>query len=231
MNKNAAGVYHCAMNKLANSVYQWADYGATMPAINNPALPTGPASDAHLPDERATVLRVQAGDQQAFGELVRKYMQRAYYGALGLTGSHDDALELSQEAFARAFRARDSIDPERPFYTWYYQILRRLCFNLGRDESSRRRKLQEQGSWLLAEAEQRQNPGPETTLQQQQLQGRCQQAIESLPDTEREIIVLRELQGLGYQEIAGLLDIPIGTVMSRLYSARKRLATHLAELK
>jgi RNA polymerase sigma-70 factor (ECF subfamily) len=82
-------------------------------------------------------------------------MQRAYYGALGLVGSHEDALDISQEAFVRAFRARDSIDPERPFYTWYYQILRRLCFNLGRDRSTRRARIDDAGSWLVAQAESR----------------------------------------------------------------------------
>lgn len=194
------------------------------------SCPTSTTSAAHLQDERETVLRVQQGDQQAFGELVSKYMKRAYYGALGLTGSHDDALELSQEAFARAFRARASIDPERPFYTWYYQILRRLCFNLGRDETSRRKSLQQQSSWLVSEEQQRQEHSPDAVLLQQQTQDRCRLAIEALPDAEREIIVLRELQDLSYQEIAGLLDIPVGTVMSRLYSARKRLASSLTEL-
>ena len=61
-------------------------------------------------------------------------MQRAYYTALGLVGNHDDALDLSQEAFARAFRARATIDAERPFFPWLYQIIRRLCFNHARDE-------------------------------------------------------------------------------------------------
>ncbi len=201
-----------------------------MPAIDESMLPTGSKPAEHPKDERAIVLRVRAGDHQAFGELVKKYMQRAYYGALGLTGSHDDALELSQEAFARAFRARDSIDPERPFYTWYYQILRRLCFNLSRDRTSQQRKLSEQGSWLLTEAEQRQAANPDAMLQQQQLQQRCRVAMEGLPAAEREIIMLRELQDCSYQEIAALLDIPVGTVMSRLYSARKRLAASLTEL-
>jgi RNA polymerase sigma-70 factor (ECF subfamily) len=222
------------MNKFPTGVYQWAEYGASMPTIDETILP-GSSRQAdhpadHFGDERAIVLRMRAGDHQAFGELVRKYMQRAYYGALGLTGSHDDALELSQEAFARAFRARDSIDPQRPFYTWYYQILRRLCFNLGRDEAGRRKKLIQQGSWLVSEEEQRQDGSPEAVLLQTQLQQRCRLAIENLPPNEREIIVLREFQDLGYQEIATLLDIPVGTVMSRLYSARKRLAASLAEL-
>jgi RNA polymerase sigma-70 factor (ECF subfamily) len=201
-----------------------------MPAIND-SLPQNRAGFIEQSsDERETVLRVQSGDQQAFGELVRKYMQRAYYGALGLTGSHEDALDLSQEAFARAFRARTSIDPERPFYTWYYQILRRLCFNRGRDESSRRKKLRQQSCWLISEEQDRQTASPDAVMLQQQLQERCGLAIETLPDAEREIIVLRELQDLSYQEIAGLLDIPVGTVMSRLYTARKRLASSLAEL-
>ncbi|MDZ4730114.1 MAG: sigma-70 family RNA polymerase sigma factor [Xanthomonadales bacterium] len=199
------------------------------------AIDESPDFSAHhyanaVSGERAIVLRVQAGDQQAFGELVMKYMQRAYYGALGLTGSHDDALELSQEAFARAFRARATIDPELPFYTWYYQILQRLCFNLGRDGKTRREKLAEQNSWLVAEAESRQPHNPETQLQQEQLAACSRAAIESLGNTEREIIVLRELQDMSYQDIATLLDIPIGTVMSRLYTARKRLATQLADL-
>lgn len=180
--------------------------------------------------ERDMVLRAQSGDQRAFGELVTKYMQRAYFGALGLTGSHDDALELSQEAFARAFRARASIDPERPFYTWYYQILRRLCFNLGRDTKTRRDHLQAQTSWLVSEAESRGPQGPEAQLQHDQLQARAAAAIAGLGDTEREIIVLRELQDMSYQDIASLLDIPVGTVMSRLYTARKRLATTLADI-
>lgn len=201
-----------------------------MPAIDEPALQPDTAGVTQSRDEREIVRRIQAGDHQAFGELVTKYMKRAYYGALGLTGSHEDALELSQEAFARAFRARESIDPDRPFYTWYYQILRRLCFNLGRDESGRRQKLQAQGSWLVSEEEQRQEGGPEAALLRSQLQQRARLAIESLPANEREIIVLRELQDNSYQEIAELLDIPVGTVMSRLYSARKRLAAALAEL-
>jgi RNA polymerase sigma-70 factor (ECF subfamily) len=200
--------------------------GENMSAIEN-HMDNGVAYDL---GERDMVLRAQSGDQQAFGELVTKYMQRAYFGALGLTGSHDDALELSQEAFARAFRARASIDPERPFYTWYYQILRRLCFNLGRDSKTRRDHLQAQSNWLVSEAESRGPKGPEAQLQQDQLQARAATAIGGLGDNEREIIVLRELQDMSYQDIASLLDIPVGTVMSRLYTARKRLATTLADV-
>ena len=98
--------------------------------------------------DRMLVLRAQRGEPAAFGELVNRYMQRAYFAALGLVGSPDEALDLSQEAFARAFRARGRLDPERPFFPWLYQIIRRLCFNHSRDRAAHRRKLEGAGSWL-----------------------------------------------------------------------------------
>ena len=70
-------------------------------------------------DEPSLVRRAQAGDREAFGELVALYMRQSYYAALALVGSHDDAMDLSQEAFVRAFRARSSLDPDRPFYAWH----------------------------------------------------------------------------------------------------------------
>jgi RNA polymerase sigma-70 factor (ECF subfamily) len=158
-------------------------------------------------------------------------MQRAYYGALGLVGSHADALDLSQEAFVRAFGARSTIDPERPFYTWFYQILRRLCFNQGRDRHNRQRLQDEAQSWLVAEHDIRGSGTPEQNIEREQRQGLTRLAIEGLPDAEREIIVLRELEELSYRQIADLLEIPQGTVMSRLYAARKRLAATLVALK
>ena len=81
----------------------------------------------------------RAGDSEAFGVLVARYMRRAYIHALGIVGSREDALDLSQEAFVRAYRARHSLDPDRAFYAWLYQILRRLRFNLLRDTKTRAR--------------------------------------------------------------------------------------------
>jgi RNA polymerase sigma-70 factor (ECF subfamily) len=181
-------------------------------------------------DERALVLRAQAGDLEAFGDLVSRYMRRAYYAALGLVGSHDDAMDLSQEAFARAFRARTSLDPDRPFYTWLYTILRRLCFNFLRDRNTRARKLAEAAGWLSDEASARaaaHNPARVTELAE--LRRSVARAIEGLPERQREVLVLQEFEGLRYREIADLLGIPIGTVMSRLYAARRHLAASLAE--
>ncbi len=180
--------------------------------------------------EGPLILQARAGDRSAFGELVSRHMRRAYFAALGLVGSHDDALDLSQEAFGRAFRARRSLDPERPFYPWLYQILRRLCFNFLRDRKTRDTRLAEAAPWLVEEAGARAVAGdPAWQAEQQELRDRIEAAIAGLAAREREVLVLREFEGLRYREIAELLDIPIGTVMSRLYTARRSLAAALRE--
>ena len=84
-------------------------------------------------DDQTLILLSQEGNKQAFGILVKRYMQRSYYVALGLVSSHEDALDLSQEAFVRAYRAIKRFEPGRQFFTWFYQILRNLCFNFIRD--------------------------------------------------------------------------------------------------
>jgi RNA polymerase sigma-70 factor (ECF subfamily) len=178
--------------------------------------------------ESALMQRASRGDSAAFGELVRRNMQRGYRAALGLVGSHDDALDLSQDAFARALNHAAKMDPERPFYPWFYQILRRLCFNFLRDRANRRRLLDEAGGWIGDDPifGSRQNH-PDTRLQREDARRIVVKAIATLPDVQREVLVLREFEDLKYAEIALLLDIPAGTVMSRLYAARRALADAL----
>jgi RNA polymerase sigma-70 factor, ECF subfamily len=177
--------------------------------------------------DEVLVRRAQAGDPDAFGQLVERYMRRAYYSALSLVGSREDALDISQEAFARAYRARRTIDPDRPFYAWLYQILRRLCFNFLRDRQARARRLDAAGAWLADEAAGRAAPGPEESYVKAEARRRVAAAIEQLPSREREVLALREFEGLSYREIAELVGIPMGTVMSRLYAARQHLAAAL----
>ena len=185
----------------------------------------------HGVSDHVLVLKAQAGDREAFGELVTRYMRRAYYAALGLTGSHDDALDLSQEAFVRAYRARASLDPDRPFYPWLYQIVRRLCFNLQRDRRTRRRRMEEATPWLQDQAGARAAASdPARSAERSELRCRLEVAIDALPEREREVLVLKEFEGLRYREIAELLGIPIGTVMSRLYTARRNLAEILGDV-
>jgi RNA polymerase sigma-70 factor (ECF subfamily) len=188
-------------------------------------------ADEREPNERVLVARARAGDRRAFGELVTRHMRRAYFAALGLTGSHEDALDLSQEAFARAFRARASLDPDRPFYAWIYQIVRRLCFNFLRDRRTRRERLALATPWLVDQAGARAaQADPARSVERAELRARLQVAIEELPEREREVLVLKEFEGLRYREIADLLGIPIGTVMSRLYAARRHMADQLRDV-
>jgi RNA polymerase sigma-70 factor (ECF subfamily) len=180
--------------------------------------------------DAALVRRTHAGDTRAFGALVERYMRRAYYAALGLVGSSDDALDLSQEAFVRAFNARHTIDPDRPFYAWLYQIIRRLCFNHTRDRRTRRRGIEAAGDWLTEQASARTaGMNPDRALERAEAKRRVARALDSLSDRDREVLVLKEFEGLRYREIAEILGVPIGTVMSRLYSARRRLAAALEE--
>ena len=176
------------------------------------------------------MLRARRGDREAFGFLITQHMQRAYFTALGLVGSHEDAQDLSQEAFARVYRKHESLDPEKPFYGLVYQILRRLCFNHLRDAKSRAARLRERASWLTDEAQLR-NAGADPALraEKNELCGRLELAIASLSDKEREVLVLKEFDGLRYREIGDLLGIRIGTVMSRLYAARRSLAESLED--
>ena len=170
------------------------------------------------------------GDGEAFGELVRRHMRRAYFAALGLTGSHEDALDLSQEAFTRALRASRSLDPGRPFYPWLYGILRRLCLNHLRDGRARSAKLEVAGGWLVDDARERAAAaGPERGAEREELRRRLATAIGELSPVQREALVLRDFEGLRYAEIAVLLEIPEGTVRARLFAARMALAESLVE--
>lgn len=153
-------------------------------------------------------------------------MQRAYYTALGLTGHHESAMDLSQDAFVKAYKAIHKIDEERNFFTYYYRILRNLCLNFIRDRKKHARSFSEIGEMQYQHLE---NPGadPSAALEKQEQKEQVWNAIQQLKPDHREIIILKEFRDYSYEEIAGLLDIPLGTVMSRLYHARKSLKTKL----
>ena len=176
-------------------------------------------------DDRTLIAQSQNGDKRAFGLLVKRYMQRAYYSALGLVGSHDGALDLSQEAFIRAYRALNNFDPDKRFFTWYYHILRNLCFNFLRDRAKHARTFSEVGTSRIALV----GDGTEASdnVEREELRKAVWNALEDLRDQEREIIILKDFQELSYKEIAEVLACPIGTVMSRLFNARKALKAKL----
>ncbi|MBM3318357.1 MAG: sigma-70 family RNA polymerase sigma factor [Candidatus Eisenbacteria bacterium] len=172
--------------------------------------------------EQALIRRCQAGDREAFAPLVVRYRSRAASFALAWTGSTEDALDLSQEAFARAFRAIRRFDPARPFYPWLHRILKNLCLNhLGR--AFRLREVP-----LIDAGEQADDAGaPDRGLEREEACRQVWEGIRRLGPRDREILILREFQHLTYAEAAVVLGIPRGTVMSRLHQARLRLRREL----
>lgn len=159
--------------------------------------------------------------------LVEKYKTRAYYAALMYTHNRDDALDLSQEAFYRAYKALNKFDTTKNFYTWFYKILKNISINY-----VTRRKTHNQVS---ADSENRPElvsgeANPEEIFERSEQSRLLWEAINRLKENDREIIILKEFQEMSYQEIAETLKIPAGSVMSRLYYARKRLLNEVEHI-
>ncbi len=157
-----------------------------------------------------------------FEMLVKQNMKRAYFTALGFVGSHDAALDLSQEAFIRAYRSFSKFDRKQKFFTWYYKILKNLCLNFIRDK-----KTKKESSFIEIDSENLQAEDLLKNTESAELILILEKAIEKLEIEEKEIIILREFEGYSYKEISELLKIPIGSVMSKLYYSRKKIADKL----
>jgi RNA polymerase sigma-70 factor (ECF subfamily) len=167
-------------------------------------------------DDREAVARCLAGEPQHFRALVERYQTEALGHALAVLGHREDACDAVQEAFLEAYVALPRFDVSRAFYPWFYVILRNRCFKL-LDRRKRRPEAAVGGSeQLLLIAGQAENVGPE-----------LEEALWSLEPADREIILLKHLDGLSYAELAERLAIPLGTVMSRLNHARRRLRERL----
>lgn len=186
--------------------------------------------DSERQQESEWIKQCQDGDKEAFGLLVRKYMKRAYYVALGIVGAHDEALDLSQEAFVRAFRSIHTFDLNRKFFTWYYQILRNLCLNYLRDSKKEFPALSILIEEDIRSANVTEDADQVTKVEQSELKELIWNALWKLKWEERQLIVARDLLDTPYKTLAEILDCPIGTVMSRLYYARKALRKKIEEL-
>jgi RNA polymerase sigma-70 factor (ECF subfamily) len=166
--------------------------------------------------------RCQRGSPEAFEVLVNRYMKDAYFIALGLVGNREDAMDLSQEAFVRAYRHIKDVKPGRKFFPWFYQILKNLCV------SHLRKRRYRQASSLDSEncpevASTDDCFSPEEVAKRNEMKDKVWQAIGKLDDKHREVIILRHFQNMSYDQIAEALYCNKGTVTSRLYYARKRL--------
>ncbi len=185
----------------------------------------------NLGEEGSIIERCKKGDREAFATIVQKYMKPAYYVALGYVGKPEDALDLSQDAFVNAFRHIKRFDTTKTFFPWFYSILKNLCMN----HLNRLRRRREDSIDEMAEEEGQvpipiETADPEASVVRKDLEVKIGQALTRLRPKDREIIILQHFQDYSYQEIADLLGIPIGTVMSRLYSARQALRRELERM-
>lgn len=168
-------------------------------------------------DDPVAIRRCKGGDKDAFRYLVERYQREAMGHALAILADREDALDVVQEAFFDAYQAIGRFDTARQFYPWFYTILRNRCFKL---IAARKKKA---GMFLDQEMILASVSGvpPEDRVA-------LERALLELSSEERELVTLKHLDGMSYEELAERLEIPKGTVMSRLYHARKRLREKLA---
>jgi RNA polymerase sigma-70 factor, ECF subfamily len=167
--------------------------------------------------------RLRAGDAPAFEELVMTYQHRVFGVALRMLGNRAEAEEVAQEAFVRAHRALGAFRGDAKLSTWLYAITSRLCLNR---LASGERRLTRQGEDALLRLSDA-GPRPDAALERRELETALGRAIAELPEDRRIVVVLRDLEGLSYEEIAEVLELPLGTVRSRLHRARADLKEKL----
>jgi RNA polymerase sigma-70 factor (ECF subfamily) len=178
-------------------------------------------------DDEALVRLTLNGEREAFSELIIRYQGRALGVVTGVVGNREDALDVVQDAFMKAYTSLGSFRFGSKFYTWFYRLLVNRAIDKLR-EISRNPGASYDETWmkedgLASPVYSEYTDGPERLVQRKELKESIKEAIDSLSENHRVVIVLRELEGLSYEEIAGILGISIGTVMSRIYYAREKL--------
>lgn len=178
------------------------------------------------------IREVQSGDVNAFEDIVREYEKNVYNIALRMTGDREDALDVSQEAFLKAYHALGNFRGESKFSVWLYRIVSNACLDFLRERKRRAEVSLSVGDDEdeSAEVEIRDDSlSPETLLERKLTREAVQRGLLSLPEDQRKILLLREIQGFSYEEIGRILSLESGTVKSRIFRARRKLCEFLAE--
>jgi RNA polymerase sigma-70 factor (ECF subfamily) len=190
--------------------------------------PEGELSDSDLVD------LVQGGDATAFRGLVERFQGRIYAHIYGMIRNREEARDLTQEAFVKAYRNIGGFRREASFTTWLYRIASNVTIDHIRkhrrvrmSEFDERIGHQDQGDEVWDPDHLRRSPGKD--LERAQLYGRIMDAMQKLTDDQRQVVLLREIEGFSYREISETMGIPEGTVMSRLFYARKKLQALLQD--
>lgn len=170
--------------------------------------------------------KIAGGEKSAMKELVDRYKTKAYYLALGMVGNSDEAYDISQDAFIRVLKSAKKFNPDQRFFPWFYSIISNLCKDLlARRARKDNPKIDiDDCEFLLVD-----ESNPESATLKKERAKIVRRAIMKLSFEDREIIMLKHFKDMPYDEIASVLKIPKGTVMSRLYYARKKLAGLLDE--
>jgi RNA polymerase sigma-70 factor, ECF subfamily len=182
-------------------------------------------------EDDALVDQARNGNRAAFEALFQKYHRRAFAVALGVLKRPDDAMDVVQDAFIKVHKHIATFQGASSFYTWLYRIV----MNLAIDHVRRTRKVVEWGDdvpiseaagdgALLPRVE---DENPSRTVVRRELSDKIRQALDTLPEYHRAVILLREVEGMSYEEMAEILDVPKGTIMSRLFHARRKMQDQL----
>ena len=182
-------------------------------------------------DDREIVQRAKDGDQDAFRALFERYHRRAYAVALGVVKNPEDANDVVQDAFVKVHKHIGNFQGTSSFYTWLYRIVMNLSIDHVRKNSKRRHidyddqvgrnAMDLEGDGALAPALSEANPARNAL--RKELSEAIADALQELPEHHRAVILLREFEGMSYEQIAEVLEVPKGTIMSRLFHARRKM--------
>lgn len=184
-------------------------------------------------EDRELIDRAQRGDQAAFRSLVERHQRRAFAIAMGLVRDENDARELVQDAFLRVYKGLGSFQGGSSFFTWLYRIITNLAIDLMRKPGRRDLELQENQAAdenaefpLVARVD---GADPLDVIRRREIAERIQAALDALPPYHRGVILMREVEGMSYEEMAQAMGVSKGTIMSRLFHARQKLQRALAD--
>ena len=182
-----------------------------------------------MDDTRALVERAQRGDKEAFGELFKAYYEPIFRLLYGIVGNREDARDLGQQTWIKAWKNLNGYRGEAAFSSWIYRIATFTAWDF-----LRRRKRSPEvpaGDWLDEIPSASGEGSPAESLNRKEFRVRFKNALAMLPQKQRTVLILRETEGLSYKEIAGIMKCRTGTVMSRLFHARKSMQNDLEDLR
>lgn len=186
---------------------------------------------AHI---RTLVTRTKKGDRAAYKELVERYQKRVFGIVFAMLHNREDAMELSQEVFIKVYKRIGDFEEKSSFYTWVYRIAVNLAIDFRRREW---KKVHTEYDDTVGDQGvddgvfQRDKITPEQSMQAKELGAQINRALETLPEEQRAVLTMRELDGLSYQEMADVMGCSIGTIMSRLFYARKKMQAALGPMR